>query len=67
MTITRTPAILVTRPRFSTSHEVTAPSAAPRATNTSEKPSTKSAAPATTRPARRSPLRSTSCPLTPDM
>jgi hypothetical protein len=67
MTITSTPATLVTSPRFSTSQEVTAPSAAPRATNTSEKPSTNSAAPATTRPAARSPRCSTSWPLTPDM
>ena len=67
MTITSTPATRVTRFRFSTSQEVTAPRAAPRATNTIENPSTNRAAAATTRPARRSPRCSTSWPLTPDM
>ena len=55
MTITSTPATRVTRFRFSTSQEVNAPRAAPRATNTSENLSTNRAAPATTRPALRSP------------
>ena len=50
MTITSTPATRVTRLRFSTSQEVNA-QGRPRATNTSENPSTNRAAPATTRPA----------------
>ena len=44
MTITSTPATRVTRLRLSTSQEVTAPRAAPRATKTSENPSTNRAA-----------------------
>src|SRR5215211_4492660 len=46
MTITSTPATRVTRFRFRTSQDVTAPRAAPRATKTSENPSTNRVAPA---------------------
>ena len=64
MTITGTPGDPGDQAQFSTSQEVAA-QGRPRATNTSENPSTNRPAAATTRPARRSP-RCSSWPLTPD-